>query len=77
MEDILPEIPQYYNKHHRKLIRESMEKGMEKGVEKGMEKGVVKTALKMIQKGLSDEQIAEYTELSKKRIKELRKESQT
>jgi hypothetical protein len=63
MKTVVPDIPPYYNKHHRKIIQESFEKG------------VVKTARNMIKLGYSDEQIADYTELSIRRIQDLRKET--
>jgi len=49
-----------------------VQEGIEQGIEKGIEQGLVKTARNMIEKGYSDEQISEVTNLTVKRIQSLR-----
>ena len=45
---------------------------VQEGIEQGIEQGLVKTARNMIEKGYSDEQISEVTNLTVKRIQSLR-----
>ena len=53
-------------------IEQGIEQGLEKGIEQGIEQGLVKTARNMIEKGYSDQQISEITNLTVKRIQSLR-----
>jgi predicted transposase/invertase (TIGR01784 family) len=48
------------------------EKWFEDGVEKGIEKGKIEDAVKMIEMGMSDDDINKITGLNRERIKELR-----
>jgi predicted transposase YdaD len=66
METISPEAKDAFDEFRTRLI--------EQGIEQGIEKGLKKTAINMISKGYSDERIAEITNLSIKRIQDLRKE---
>jgi hypothetical protein len=66
METISPEAKDAFDEFRIQLI--------EQGIEHGIEQGLKKTALNMISKGYSDENIAEITNLSIKRIQDLRKE---
>ena len=50
-----------------------MEEGMEKGIEKGMEKGIEKTALRMLEKNMELQLIAQITNLSIQQLQELKK----
>lgn len=70
MKTVSPESKDIFEELRMKEIQE----GIQKGIEKGIEKTNMKTALNMIEKGYSDEQIAEITNLSIKRIQALRKE---
>ena len=65
METISPETTDAFDEYRIRLI--------EQGIEKGIEKGLKEIAVNMITKGYSDEQIAEITNLSIKRIQVLRK----
>ena len=47
--------------------------GFERGVESGFERGLEKTALNMLKKNISFEEIADITELTVDKIKELAK----
>ena len=47
--------------------------GFERGVESGFERGIEKTALNMLKKNISFEEIADITELTVDKIKELAK----
>ncbi len=62
---------------HKKGVREGMKRGMEKGVEKGrkegVEQGLATVVLKMLQNGLSPEEIKQNTGLSLAKIRELGK----
>jgi predicted transposase/invertase (TIGR01784 family) len=70
METISPEAEDAFVAYRNRLI----EQGIERGIEKGIEQGLKKIALNMITKGYSDESISEITNLSIKRIQDLRKE---
>lgn len=70
MKTISPEAKDAFDEFRIKLI----EKGIEKGIEQGIEQGLKNIAVNMIDKGYSDEKIAEITNLSVKRIQVLRKE---
>ena len=54
-----------------RAFKKEREEGIEKGMEKGMEKGV--KATKMILAGKSDEEIMEFTELTKEQLEKLKK----
>ena len=83
METISPETTDAFEEYRIRLIEQGIEQGIEKGIEKGIEQGIEKgiekglkeIAVNMITKGYSDEQIAEITNLSIKRIQVLRKKS--
>ncbi len=49
--------------------------GIEKGIEEGKEKGKTEDALKMIEMGMNNSDIRKITDLSLKKINELRKKS--
>jgi hypothetical protein len=70
MKTASPESKDFLEKYRIKMIEQAREKGIEQGIEQGLRK----TALNMISKGYSDEQIAEITNLSIKRIQALREE---
>ncbi len=56
------------------LYQEGIEKGIEKGIERGIEKGKRGVILKMLKSGtLTVAQIAEFTEVSEKYVKQLEK----
>ena len=54
-----------------RAFKKEREKGMEKGMEKAAEKGIKVT--KMILSGKSDEEIMEFTELTKEQLEKLKK----
>ncbi len=66
MKTISPEAKDAFDEFRIRLI--------EQGIEKGIKQGLKEIAVNMITKGYSDEQIAEITNLSIKRIQILRKE---
>ena len=51
----------------------AFKKEREKGMEKGMEKAAEKMATKMIHAGKPDEEIMEFTELTKEQLEKLKK----
>jgi len=55
-------------------MKQIKEEGIEKGREEGREEGVYKVAINMIKKGMDDATIQDVTDLSSKKIKELRKQ---
>ena len=69
MKTISPESKDVFEEYRTRLI----EQGIEKGIEQGIEQGLKNIAVNMIDKGYSDEKIAEITNLSIKRIQVLRK----
>ncbi len=70
MEAISPESKDVFEEYRSRLI----EQGIEKGIEQGIEQGLKEIAVNMINKGYSDEQIVEITNLSIKRIQVLRQQ---
>jgi predicted transposase/invertase (TIGR01784 family) len=70
METTSPEAIDAFDEFRIKLI----EQGREQGREEGIEQSLKKIALNMILKGYADEQIAEITNLSIRRIQVLRKD---
>ena len=52
----------------------AFKKEREKGMEKGMEKAAEKMATKMIHAGKPDEEIMEFTELTKEQLEKLKKQ---
>jgi len=56
-------------------IERGIEQGIQKGIEKGIEKKAVETAERMIEKGISNEDIRDITGLSINKIEELKKKS--
>jgi len=70
MEKTSPEAIDAFDEFRIKLI----EQGREEGREEGIEQSLNKIALNMILKGYADEQIAEITNLSIRRIQALRRE---
>ena len=78
METISPEAKDAFDEFRTRLIEQGkvlgIDQGIVQGIEHGIEQGLKKTALNMISKGYSDENIAEITNLSIKRIQDLRKE---
>ena len=52
----------------------AFKKEREKSMEKGMEKAAEKMATKMIHAGKPDEEIMEFTELTKEQLKKLKKQ---
>jgi predicted transposase/invertase (TIGR01784 family) len=67
METISPEAKDAFDEFRIKILKE--------GIEQGREEGIEKIAVNMITKGYADEQIAEITNLSIRRIQDLRQES--
>ena len=57
-----------------RAFKKEREKGMEKGMEKAAEKMATKMATKMIHAGKPDEEIMEFTELTKEQLKKLKKQ---
>jgi len=67
---ILSDIGEYITKENRDKW---MEKGIEKGMEKGKELGKLEVAKKMMEDGLSLEEVVKYTGLMMENIKDLMK----
>lgn len=59
-----------------KGIEKGIEEGLEKGKQEGIEEGIKKVAKNMIEKGASNEDIAEFTELSIEEVERIRKKMQ-
>jgi predicted transposase/invertase (TIGR01784 family) len=82
MKTVSPEVKDAFDEFRIRLIEQGREEGIEQGREEGIEQGreegieqdLKKIALNMITRGYSDEQIVEITNLSIKRIHQLRKE---
>jgi predicted transposase/invertase (TIGR01784 family) len=74
METVSPEAKDAFDEFRIKILKEGIEQEREEGIEKGIEQSLKKIAVNMITKGYADEQIAEITNLSIRRIQDLRKE---
>ncbi len=72
--DKIDQIMKTVSPESKDIFEELRMKEIQEGIQKGIEKTNMKNALNMIEKGYSDEQIAEITNLSIKRIQALRKE---
>ena len=58
----------------RKLMEARLDRELEKGMEKGIQQGVKQVAIKMIEKGRSNEEIMIFTDLTLEQIETLRLE---
>jgi len=54
--------------------KEGMEEGWEMGIEEGMEQKAKITAVKLIKKGMTNEEIAEITDLTSDEIETIRQD---
>ncbi len=54
-------------------IEQGIQQGMRQGIEQGIEQGMRQTALRMLKKNLDPAQISEWTGLSEKEVKALKK----
>ncbi len=57
-----------------RAFKKEREEGIEEGMEEGMEKAAEKMATKMIHAGKPDEEIMEFTELTKEQLEKLKKQ---
>ncbi|RKQ30021.1 hypothetical protein D8M06_16790 [Oceanobacillus halophilus] len=68
----------YYEKGKKEGIEEGIEKGieqgLEQGIEEGIEHGIKKVITNMLQKGFSDEIIAEVSGVDREEIERIKKE---
>jgi predicted transposase/invertase (TIGR01784 family) len=55
----------------QRLIEQGIEKGKEQGIEQGAKNNAKETALRMLSAGLSIEDIAKFTGLTEKEVKDL------
>ena len=74
MKTISPESRDVFEEYRIRLIEQGKEQGIKQGKEQGIKQGHKEIVMNMINKGYSDEQIKEITNLSIKRIQILRKE---
>ncbi|WP_147404989.1 hypothetical protein [Oceanobacillus halophilus] len=64
----------YYEKGKKEGIEEGIEKGIEQGLEQGIEHGIKKVITNMLQKGFSDEIIADLSGVDREEIERIKKE---
>ncbi len=63
-----------YDQGKKEGMEEGWEKGIEKGIEQGMEQKAKITAVKLIKKGMTNEEIAEITDLTSDEIETIRQD---
>ncbi|MBW8348760.1 hypothetical protein K0H71_04745 [Bacillus sp. IITD106] len=73
----ITKLPEEEAKRVLKLPNSYYEKGLKQGikqgVEKGREQGIINMVYKMLEKGFSEDEIAELSNLSLSRIKEMKR----